>query len=222
MPSIREYVRLNLPESYMVVTSEAKRPLDGRDGRPDMVGLAVRISVEQLLASGKTEDDVTSEFAKSFIADVASRRVIITLINYHMERTGRSDSVGPPGRGNPLALNETRQSYDRIQTLKDLDAMLAARIAANMGLFQSIVGSTVGGVPINRGPSISSWGQRLRTQNPLDMPTVRDLPSWLPLPFGVGYPTWGEIGLPWWGDIDESLLGDPAEPFELSPPEVVE
>jgi hypothetical protein len=222
VPSIREYVELNLPESYLVVTSEAKRPLDGKDGRPDVVGMAVKLSVEQLLASGKKEKDVTSEFAKAFIADVASRRIIITLINYHMERTGRSDSVGPPGRGNPLALNETRQHYDRVQTLQQLDAMLAARIAANMGLFQSIIGTVVGGAPTARGPMISSWGQRLRTQNPLDMPTVRDLPAWLPLPFGVGYPTWGDIGLPWWGDEDESLVGDPAEPFELSPPQVVE
>lgn len=221
MPSIREYVRLNVPESYLVVTKEAKTPYDGKDGRPDLVGAAVKVSVEQMLATGVKEEDLTGEFAKSFIGDVASRRVIISLINYHLERTGRSDSIGPPGRGNPLMVNETRQQYDRVAGLQQIDAMLAARIAATMGLFQQTVG-TQGRATAQRGPMISSYGQRHRTQNPLDMPTVQGFPAWLPLPFGVGYPTWGEIGLPWWGDVDESVIGDPAEPFQLSPPVVVE
>jgi hypothetical protein len=209
--SVREYVELNVPESYLVVTSEAKRPLDGKDGRPDLVGMAVRISCEELLPSGKTERDVTTEFGKAFIADVATRRVIISLINYHMERTGRSDSIASPGRGNPLQTNETRQHYDRVQVLKDLDGMLASRIAANLAQFQALVSTTL--TPRLRGAMVSSYGQRLRTQNPLEFPSVAGLPAWLPLPFGVGYATWGDIGLPWWGPVDESVIGDPAEPF---------
>jgi hypothetical protein len=168
--TIREYIQGNLGETYSVLVNDGG--YDGSGDKPDVFGLAIDRTVSLMLADGVTEDEITSEFVKSYLADVSTRFVIPVAIDYIMERTGTSDRIGSPPVGNQNLRNETRTYYNRISALKDIDGILAARVSVSKGDFAVVAGrlvrSNTGGRTF--AADVSTRGQGFVTIDPLTFP----------------------------------------------------
>lgn len=176
MPAIREYVRGNLGETYVILTKDGQ--YDGSDdGKPDIFGNAIDLEIRRLFVAGTDEDAINGlaepEIVKSYIAAAATRRCIPAAIDYVQQRMGQSDRIGQSLRGDPLAAGETRTYYDRINGLQRLNGMLAHQIqndtadfeAEAASLLRSRLASSYGG------PAISSI-QPPRTTDPNLMPSL--------------------------------------------------
>lgn len=162
--TLRQYVALHLGETVRVLQQDASIPYDGKEGRPDAVGAHIMVALAGLLGASAVEDDL-SQFARNYVGMDASRRIIPIAINYHLERTGLSDKISSPGRGTALAVNETRQHYDRVRALQELDKLLAEQMAADLAVFVNDTG-TIREPGRNRGAAITSDGIEPLTQDP--------------------------------------------------------
>lgn len=151
--TIREQVRANLPETYTVLTGEASATMDGQD-RPDVVGNAVKAALSYFFPDGEKDESDLNPFQAAYVGDYATRLVIPAAIDYYMVRTGQSDSFNRPAGVVPLG-GETRQNYNRVSALKDLDSMLEKRLAVQEAAFtQSTAGgSSKTGIAIDSVPS---------------------------------------------------------------------
>jgi hypothetical protein len=174
--SIRDKVRTIIGETYDVLTVRASQPYD-RGARPDVVGDAIRETLERLFTAGTTEADITSEFVAGYTAMVATRRVIPAAINYHMEKTGLSDTIGTGlggASGNPNLTPETRQHYDRVAELRNLDGMLREAIQQGQDDFQELATALLRRrtAVADSGPALSTVATGMKTEDPDDMPPV--------------------------------------------------
>lgn len=169
--TIRDHVRSTLGETYKVLVEDGD--YDASD-KPDAVAGTISRALAKLTQAGTTEADITSEFARAYIADMACHYLIIQAIDYVAQRMSQSDSIGSaPGSQNALLQASTRQFYDRIEALKTLDEMLLARLAADYPTFSEEIGSDVGSDALV-GPRVSSGS--LRTEDPNRFPRIT--PRW--------------------------------------------
>jgi hypothetical protein len=169
--TIRQFVDQHLGETVRILTAEATQPYDGKEGRPDVVGGQIAVALVGLLGASADSGSL-SDFARNYVAMDASRRLIPIAINYHLERTGLSDRIASPSRGTALATNETRQQYDRVKALQDLDKLLADQLAADLATFLADT-TTVRDPAKHRGPTISTMGQPFQTECPADIGRVQ-------------------------------------------------
>jgi hypothetical protein len=176
VPAIREYVRSNLGETYVILTKDG-----GYDGteKPDIFGNAIDIAMRRLFVAGTEEDAIDGltpgdpEIVKAYVAAVATRRCIPAAIDYVQQRMGQSDRIGTSLRGDPLASGETRTFYDRINGLQRLDGMLARQIQDDQADFEAEAASLLRlrtSVSYG-GPAISSISPP-RTTDPNLMPSL--------------------------------------------------
>jgi len=113
-------------------------------------------------------------FQESYLADLVTRLMIPPAIDYYMVRTGRQDSIQGVPAGQDARSQRTsgpgtgRSNYARVAALKDLDQMLAARLAADLAEFED----SFGGDSNPAGLMISTWGQPLLSRDPLTMPMI--------------------------------------------------
>lgn len=168
--TIRQYVELHLGETVRILQREVPNPSDGQEGRPEMVGAQITVALVAVLGSSATESAL-SDFARNYVGMAAARRLIPFAIDYHLERTGLSDKVTSPSRGAQLSVGETRQHYDRVKALQELDQMLADQMLADYPTF--VDDTSDDGTPTrSAAPSITSMGKRPRTQNPREFDRV--------------------------------------------------
>lgn len=166
--TIRDHVRSTLGETYIVLTDDGR--YDATD-KPDVVAGAIGRAIVKLTTAGTTEADITSDFARAYIGDMACHYLIPQAIDYVMQRMSESDSIGTaPGTAHGLVQAQTRQFYDRIAALEKLDEMLLGRLAADLGTFEGEVGGT--GEATFAGPRISTINQGLRTSDPNRFPRI--------------------------------------------------
>lgn len=169
--TIRDHVRSTLGETYKVLTEDG---LYDSGDKPDVVAGTILRSLAKLTQAGTEESDITSEFARAYIADMACHYLIVQAIDYVAQRMSQSDSIGSaPGTQNALLQSQTRQFYDRIEALKTLDEMLLARLAADYPTFSDEIGSDAGSDALV-GPRISTG--RIITDNPNCFPRLS--PRW--------------------------------------------
>ncbi len=96
----------------------------------------VGISIDRVLSSLiKADVDIENqgEFIKSFLGDLATLELVPTAIDYYMVKTRRSDSTASAGAV-PLG-GESSSNYDRIQAVKDIALLIAARVVRNRSAF---------------------------------------------------------------------------------------
>jgi hypothetical protein len=179
VPTIRDQVRSNFPETYRVLTEK----YDGKDGSEDVVGNKISVTMSLFFPEGKDEKEL-NEFQRGYLADYATRLIIRPAIDFYGVRTGMSDDIEPRTASHSLSQRGPgtgRRNYDRIRMLADLDASLAASLAANEDAFMgSIVpaGSTVAGIMISSTPG------QLKSLDPQLMPSpaskhgVPRIPPW--------------------------------------------
>jgi hypothetical protein len=162
-------MRSRLGETYIVLTKDG-----GYDGKakPDVFGDAIDLVMEELFVPGTTVDALTSPTIRRYVADKACLEVIPVAINYHLERTGRSDTIGQPGRGNAILSSEARQHYDRVSGLGELAKQLRAALVEREGTFLRLAGAlspsvlpSVAAGP-NYGPAISTTPEDILTDDP--------------------------------------------------------
>lgn len=178
--SIRDKIRTYLGETYEVLTNRAAKPYDGIDGsKPDLFSQAIAETLDRTFQPNTRESDITSEFVGGYVAMIATRRCIPAAINYHMEKTGLSDSIGQ-GIGGAGALDglssETRQHYDRVRSLQELDGMLRTSLREGYADFRVLAGSMVRGssTAVDSAPGVSTFALPWISQSPYAMPTVAD------------------------------------------------
>jgi len=151
--TIREHVRVNMPETYNVLTAEASATMDGQE-RPDVVGIAISSAMSYFFPSGDKKETDLTPFQAQYVGAYATRLVIPAGIDYYMVRTGTSDAFNRGAGVTPLG-GEQRQNYNRVQALKDLDAMLEKRLATMEAAFNETLatsGSTTAGMMIDSTP----------------------------------------------------------------------
>jgi hypothetical protein len=136
--TIRDYVRTYLPATYDKLTNEGM--LDANE-RPDAVGLAIDTTIETLLVPDTDVDDL-SEFARRYIAAVATLSLIPTAIDYYMVQTRLSDALDRPPGVTPLG-GERSQNYNRVDALKEIEARIFRWVADNEARFVETVGDSV-------------------------------------------------------------------------------
>lgn len=175
--NIRDHVRSTLGETYRVLTEDGS--YDATD-KPDAVAAAISRALVKLTQPGTVEADLTSDFARAYIADMACHYLIVQAIDYTAQRMSQSDSIGSaPGTSNALLQSQTRQFYDRIAALEKLDGMLLSRLAADLPTFAQQIGDDAGSNQPS-GARVSVPGPLL-TEDPNRFPRIT--PWWL---LGVG------------------------------------
>jgi len=167
--SIRDVVQSNMPETFKAVFDDGS-VLDVEDGL-DLVDFRTGLILDHFWPDGSMKESSLTQFQVAYLGDIVTRLVIPAAIDYYGVRTGRSDSTQPGSPG--LAASQRgagtgRQNYDRIQMLKDLDSLIAARLAAQLEGFLSSVGVTP-----SAGMQISSSKDDLITTDPRIMPYAR-------------------------------------------------
>src|SRR3990172_5388656 len=176
MPEIRDHVRSNLGETYLKLVDVGR--YDGQL-KPDVVGVKITVALSKLFPEGQ-DPDLLSEFARSYVRDVVTRMLVPLAIDYYMVHTRLVDNAGRPAGVTPLG-GEVGENYNRVQTLLQLDKLLAQRIEADATAFATAVGSTA-----------SSWGIRV-SEHSKDLLTQDVWDAFDPIdslatssPFGVG------------------------------------
>jgi hypothetical protein len=130
------------------------------------------MAMEELFVPNTNESQITSRFVARYVAKTAAREVIPAAIDYIMHKTGLSDSTGPnPATAGATSIrNETRQHYNRVQTLERLDDRLAKQLAVDRPRFEAMAGSlvlvSVAGTDAMIGPRVSGMGTPLLTSDP--------------------------------------------------------
>lgn len=129
MASIRDFVRLNIPETYGKLTTSGN--LDGQGDNPDVVGAQVANVMSRLWPTldPREKEQTLTEFAKSYIGDMVTRLVIPAGIDYWQVQSRRTEGIVQPAGFDPGG-GETAVYYDKVNGLIAIDNILAARIAA--------------------------------------------------------------------------------------------
>lgn len=135
MATIRDYVKSNLGETYDKLTDVAS--FDGGNERPDVVGLKISAALARF---GVTESSLDA-FGKSYVGDHVTRLLIPLAIDYYMVKTRRVDNASRPSGMTPIG-GEVGQNYDRVGALRHIDEMLAARLYADLPVFQGQLGES--------------------------------------------------------------------------------
>lgn len=171
---IRTLVRTNLLETYDVIV--LKGEADGED-RPDVVGLKIVEAMDELFPTddqpagyvAPTQEQLTP-FQAGYVADHVTRLLLPAAIDYYQKRTGRRDAASRPSGVTPLG-GESRENYDRVQAMFDLDALLEKRLAARSSRFKRIRFASFSptGIAIDSKPS------DLVTEDPRLMPSPSGL-----------------------------------------------
>ncbi len=172
MSTIRDYVKSNIGETYDKLTDVSG--FDGGNERPDVVGLKIQAALSRFDID--TEEDLT-EFAKSYVADHATRLLIPVAIDYYMVKTRRVDNASRPSGMTPIG-GEIGQNYDRIAALRRIDEILAARLYQDLPIFQNSLGSAA--------RMVVADGDNLKTIDPGTYPPG-GAPELAGAAFGVGY-----------------------------------
>lgn len=134
MATIQDYAKDNFRETAAILLKQ--------DYAGDGDGDKLFDRAEQLITSSifkpSTDVDLLPEFAKAYLGDMLTRRLIPTAIDYYQAKTRRVDSMGRPSGVTPLG-GESSQNYDRVKAMQDLDKLLAGRLAANEDDFLALV-----------------------------------------------------------------------------------
>jgi hypothetical protein len=133
--TIRDYVKSNLGETYDKLTDTAD--FDGGQERPDVVQLKILAALARF---GVTQDGL-DDFGKSYIGDHVTRLLIPLAIDFYMVKTRRVDNASRPSGMTPIG-GEVGQNYDRVAALRHIDEMLAARLYADLPVFQGQLGDS--------------------------------------------------------------------------------
>ena len=184
--TIRDHVRSRLGETYDVLVTNGK--YDGNT-KPDVFGEAISLMLEETFVAGTTEADLPWATVRRYVADKACLEVIPVAIDYHLERTGRSDTIGQPGRGNAILSSEARQHYDRVAGLADLAKQIEKAIYDREAVFLRLAGAVIPSAALgpSYGPAISSTPEDMLTSDPriIGPPERGDRPVLSP-----GNPAW--------------------------------
>lgn len=121
---IREFVKANFGETYDKLTDTAD--FDGTANRPDAVGLKIDAALARYSV---TEDDLDA-FGRSYLADYVTLTLIPLAIDYYMVQTRLVDNASRPPGVTPLG-GEVGQNYNRIDALREMAALLTARLTAD-------------------------------------------------------------------------------------------
>jgi len=182
--TIRDHMRSRLGETYLVLTKDGK--YDGTE-KPDVFGEAIKLVMEETFKPETTEADLVWSSVRRYVADVACLDVIPVAINYHLERTGRSDTIGQPGRGNAILSSEARQHYDRVAGLGELAKQIRQAISEREDTFLRLAGALVPSASLgpNYGPAIDTRPEDKLTDDPsiigppgYDRRWLRPSPAW--------------------------------------------
>jgi len=142
MTAIADYVKLNIPETFTALTAPDEGALDGRTD-PAIVTSAVASTLSRLSLTQAAIDALgdKAEFVSSYIADLVTRICIPAGIDHWQTKTRLQESTTLPTGMTPGG-GETTTYYDKVNGLLEIDALLAARIAANAAAFADAMGGT--------------------------------------------------------------------------------
>jgi len=133
---IRDVVQSNIPETFDALFGDGG--VFDKEDDLDIVDLRTQLILGYFWPDGsKKESDLTT-FQAAYLGDIVTRLVIPAAMDYYGVRTGRVDSTQPGSPGlssSQRGAGTGRQNYDRIQMLKDVDALIAARLSSQLDAF---------------------------------------------------------------------------------------
>jgi hypothetical protein len=192
VPTVRDFVRSNFPETYLVLTER----WDGGELQ-DVVGQKIDATMSYFFPEGQDEDELT-DFQRSYVADYATRLAIRPAIDYYMVRTGQSDDLEPRTSSQVLSQRGPgtgRRNYDRIATLRQLDEQLKESLSLQKAQFDASIvpdGTTTSGLMVSTADG--EW----KTLDPQVFPKagtgsgrIPRLPPW-------SWPDWGDQDTTTW------------------------
>ena len=161
MPSIRDYVKSNLGETYDKLSDVAL--YDGQT-KPDVTG----IKISALLSRFSVTEDELNDFCKSYLGDWATLNLIPIAMDYYMVNTRMVDNAQRPSGVTPLG-GEVGQNYNRVIVLNRIKDEMQTRLSEGKNTFASFMPSTatIGGL-FTAGMITSGHTKTLRTQDPYD------------------------------------------------------